>query len=60
MIPLSYADCDTCWGLGLVYRLPPRRVWVPPERLAKAVLWPQGRWAETCFVRCESCNAEAK
>ncbi len=41
-----YADCGTCWGLGLVYQLPARKVWV------------RGRWIESCLIRCPDCNAE--
>ena len=43
-----YADCETCWGVGRVYRLPCRWVWVPYKQ----------RYIESSFIRCPDCNAE--
>ena len=43
-----YEDCETCWGLGLVY-------WNRPY---PAKVWVQGRWVETSWILCPSCHAE--
>ena len=44
-----YADCETCWGAGIVY-------WNGPY---PAKVWVRGKgWVETSWVPCPDCNAE--